>query len=1075
MSHLLRMLIPLMIFLGLSYTCFSQASKDSAYYYHQKSQYSQALPFFERAYDTLLQMAAWDTLGIVASKYATALESRGDYYGSFSLLRDTYGYLDTIEGYDATKVMLLNYLAFALSQLAENNVALEVLRESQLLIRSSRLGKTRWTAQNSEYLAIVFNNIQRRDSAVYYLAQAEETYLASLGPSHKIVGLFYNNAATLYSNWGEKNTCKGYFLRALDILIPILGEKHASIGTIYNNLGTVYKDIGDIEKAIEYCSTSIEIAKSSGQIVSEMQASFNLGSYYIILSQYDKGLPLLLRAKDLCVKHVGEDHFFMTYPLDMLSEIHSQKQDFAKALDAARQSMDIKLNYYDDKHPDVVHSYFVMANALQKAGELDSALLYSFQCIAARKELFGPDDLRVAHAYHQVADIYQFRNELNEAEGHYQEALSIYRQNEHNNAWTMDTYTRLGDLSRRKGNYRNALSMYNRGLGALSNDFDITNDDHEVNLQRINNAPNLILCIQGLLQTHFLIFEQDRKKNIYHLDSALLYVDFGLEYLSFETSRALGEETALIWANYSTSFYGFAIQTAYTAYEVTHDMSYLDLAWKVINRTKYQALRWALWHEKAKRFANLPDSILAKEQSLKREINQLRSASYRVDSTRRFELANKQVAYQNFLQQLETDYPRYHELRYQEHAPSRSEIQAALSDSTQLLQYIIGYDFFYVIGIQQDSIFFSKQDIDTTQAYTEWIDSLGIAMRMQDCRAFATYSNKIADLFFIPFVSPEMKEIIIIPDDVLYHLNFEYLILQPSSSCRFDDLDYVIRQHRIRYLYLTEELTPGAVEKHQDRLLAVAPSYASVQAGMRSVSGDSLTSEKAPILTRLPWAGETAKQLGKKFRGHVLTGVEATEQNVKARMADCSILHFGTHAEVNDEEPMLSRLFLAPQNDQDLEDGYLYTHEVYTLPLQASMVSLTACETGLGKIRTGDGMLSLARAFRYAGCPSVAMSLWKIDDQSSAKIMQKFYQFLKQRDPKDVALRRAKLNFLDESTPELANPLYWAGMVIVGDASPIYLSNNVSYWIYLLVLSVILFILYLVMRKRNWTIRNTVK
>jgi len=161
---------------------------------------------------------------------------------------------------------------------------------------------------------------------------------------------------------------------------------------------------------------------------------------------------------------------------------------------------------------------------------------------------------------------------------------------------------------------------------------------------------------------------------------------------------------------------------------------------------------------------------------------------------------------------------------------------------------------------------------------------------------------------------------------------------------------------------------------------------------------------------------------------------------------------------------MLSRLVLSHTGQDSKEDDFLFTYEIYGLDLHASLVSLTACETGLGRLQSGEGMLSMARAFRYAGCPSIAMSLWKIDDQSSAEIMQEFYLNLDQKLTKDRALRQAKLNFLAQSPEELSNPLFWAGMVLVGDVSPVEIESSTSSVLFVLgglsLLSLLSFLLY---------------
>jgi CHAT domain-containing protein len=110
---------------------------------------------------------------------------------------------------------------------------------------------------------------------------------------------------------------------------------------------------------------------------------------------------------------------------------------------------------------------------------------------------------------------------------------------------------------------------------------------------------------------------------------------------------------------------------------------------------------------------------------------------------------------------------------------------------------------------------------------------------------------------------------------------------------------------------------------------------------------------------------------------------------------------------------------------------------MYNMKLKAQMAVLSACNTGLGEIHEGEGVMSLGRAFAYAGVPSIVMSLWPAEDESTADLMGYFYEGLAEGQAKDEALRNAKLRFLEEIPPSKHHPFYWAGFVVQGDAGPL--------------------------------------
>jgi LPXTG-motif cell wall-anchored protein len=154
-----------------------------------------------------------------------------------------------------------------------------------------------------------------------------------------------------------------------------------------------------------------------------------------------------------------------------------------------------------------------------------------------------------------------------------------------------------------------------------------------------------------------------------------------------------------------------------------------------------------------------------------------------------------------------------------------------------------------------------------------------------------------------------------------------------------------------------------------------------------------------------------------------------------------NVLHLATHATVDAEDPSQSFIAFYPQQRDSLANYRLYTHELYNMRLDSvKLVILSACEAGNGRLVRGEGVMSLARAFAYAGCPNIMTTLWKADDRSSAWLTQRLHHYLKQGWEKDVALQQAKLDYLNdpEVHPARKAPYYWANFVFIGDPAPLY-------------------------------------
>jgi len=139
------------------------------------------------------------------------------------------------------------------------------------------------------------------------------------------------------------------------------------------------------------------------------------------------------------------------------------------------------------------------------------------------------------------------------------------------------------------------------------------------------------------------------------------------------------------------------------------------------------------------------------------------------------------------------------------------------------------------------------------------------------------------------------------------------------------------------------------------------------------------------------------------------------------------------------------------------EDGFLNVYEIYNLDLTARMVVLSACNTGTGGLKRGEGIMSLTRAFIYAGVPNIIMTLWTVSDRQSKELMLGFYRQLIAGRSTEAALRRAKLEFLEKATPHYQDPQFWAGYILVGSPDKFFLSR-----VYKLIIPVSIIILILV-------------
>ncbi|MEW5989628.1 MAG: CHAT domain-containing tetratricopeptide repeat protein, partial [Chloroflexota bacterium] len=245
--------------------------------------------------------------------------------------------------------------------------------------------------------------------------------------------------------------------------------------------------------------------------------------------------------------------------------------------------------------------------------------------------------------------------------------------------------------------------------------------------------------------------------------------------------------------------------------------------------------------------------------------------------------------------------------------------------------------------------------------------------------------------------------LIIVPHNVLHYLPFAAL----TDGERYLNDSYTI------------SLLPSA------SALRFLPTRGQATSGTALVLGSPVTTEPLPILES---AGDEARQVAGLYGDQPLLGPAATESAVRAQGGQASILHLAAHGRYNRLNPLFNTIYLAGDNEND---GRLEMHEVYGLDLTAatSLVVLSACETQVGELSNGDEVAGLNRAFLYAGTPSVIASLWNVNDQATATLMESFYTHLQEGLGKAEALRQAQL----DTRVEYPHPYYWAAFALTGD------------------------------------------
>lgn len=503
--------------------------------------------------------------------------------------------------------------------------------------------------------------------------------------------------------------------------------------------------------------------------------------------------------------------------------------------------------------------------------------------------------------------------------------------------------------------------------------------------------------------------------------------------------------------------YEGALETLYQLHLKQGGDQWLELAFDFSEKNRAMLVAENLNEINARNFARIPEGLVRQERNLVKDIeylaNQIRENQDILDRTAIQELEQKHYAKKKELEvlfnSLEAQYPVYFALKYSLNTGDIASIKTnLLAENEVLLEYFMGEEntFLFVIGKEEKRfVKLSVKAADLKEEILQFRDSLLLRSNSFYPMSHQLYTHLLKDQEGIL----AGKSLVLVPDGLLGYMPFEVLLQEPVStrSTDYRQAAYLIKQHQIRYIFsacvaLQYQLWKESQEASVNgEILAMAPIFDHAV----KLAGNYRTADQDLImgLDELEGSIEEVDLLKARFKGDFILGQQAQEAIFHEHGSRYQLLHLSTHAFFNDRFPSLSHLIFAPGDTSNADlDGLLYAYELYGMDLHADLVVLSACNTGFGVVKEGEGIASLARAFAFAGSPNLVTSLWAVDDHSTAKLMEAFYQNLDLGMTKSAALHEAKLDYLSSANGLYIHPYFWSGFIYTGDNKPIHLKSR---------------------------------
>jgi len=904
-------------------------------------------------------------------------------------------------------------------------------------------GKTR------QYMGFDQTALGNHKKAAHYYLEAASIYEAADSVPALALAESCNGVGSSYWHLGRTKEAEAYYLRSLDLLGEATDMTSISRqATTYGNLGIMWQSTGDLVRSKEYYQRNISLntkvaataEEPSGRdeaIMNRSRTYGNLAALYHSLGEYATSRHYVDLAYADRSSVLDPDDPRLMYIQQLYAELALAEGDYKKAEELETGNLRSSIDHYGWNSEYTARSLSIMAYLASKNGNAARADSLYAQCIAVQHVVAdGPTDPGLARIHMERAEQYIAQQRYREA---VQDLLVARRQFElihgagHRKLAQCDillseAYSALGEMDSAEASVLSAIETLRDRRPSADRPFP-----------RTEVLPHL-LPDAIYRKTMIARKKQDGGKETSGSRATTLLADLDEAILALNLNKTAlhDEESQLLLLGAQRNTFKLARTIAVEQYERDGGEQWKNKVFELSERDRTILLKNRLNEITSMSFSNVPDSILEREAQL--------IEATAPDEDQPSGTADGEGAYVDhaeeqavFLQELQKTYPAYFELRYGQRSYGIADVQKhLLSPEQSLIAYSKGDSSLFITVIEKDR----SELVRIPEAGTgELVIKLNEAVSARDQDAFLELAYQLYERVVAPVI-PLLKnsELLIIPDDELYYLNFEALLNAPCTAKDFKQ-HLLINDFTISYL-LSASTAIQFKQLQRERgegALALAPGFSdALKSSYISTVKDSNNIDRVFLSNiQQPFAVLTAQGLSNTLSAKVMVAEDANEGNFKSMAGNYGIIHLGTHTEINNASPLYSKLVLSKSNDNTGEDGYLHAYEIYKLQLRAELAVLTACETGTGKKYDGEGVRSLAHSFAYAGCPSLVMSLWKIDEKVSSAITTRFYELLAQGLPKNVALRQAKLDHLRTAKDELALPYYWAGMVLVGDVAPI--------------------------------------
>jgi len=879
----------------------------------------------------------------------------------------------------------------------------------------------------------------------------------ALASAHYALGIFYTRS-------NELDKALQAHDQSLRTRLNLLGQRHEKVIESYNGIGEIYRYyIRDFLKAERYFQLALNSLKGLDKTDTRLlyRTYYNLATTKRSLKDFDQALAYGFKAIEALESDNVQDTISLVRCFGMIANIYDNRSQSKRAIEYYKKSLSFRASMRHPSYSELAHDYYNLGVAFITSNDPKSAIACADSMIVLINNHVPNDTRRLADAYIIKAG---GLNKLSLFEGslqNYRYALKIQQSDENTSHFALSyTYKYLADLMLGNQWFDSALHYSQNSIQVATSAGNLENWSNP-SYQILEERAYLYEVIASKGKALMALFTQSNQLTQLKLALECFQLSESLMNAYWNSQEVEMSKLQLMQKSYF--IYEAAIECSYLLFTESGDSQYLKTAYFLMERSKSRLLSERLEQVKNYSHYNIPDSILKKERKLRSEIALLQNRRYILGENHKNDSVERSVSMQilslneqfsEWQDDLITMFPEY---RFREPDLGIFPFEKIHREEGSLfVEYFFGETSMYVLTTTPNKTNLVKIQNDTT--LTDQINELSKIIAkgprpeslIDDFKKYSDLAYNLYSKLLLPVLKdlePKQKptKLFIVPDGPLNLLPFHALITSKpadTSVPNYKDLDYVARKYIVSYAH--------------DAAAHFTPRLKNSKTGLLAF-GWSNEEQETQELINLPGTIKEINLIADIMAGEFIADQDVLKATFMTKAPKYGIIHLAIHGGASQNDMYTNFL--------QFKDEKLFAYELYNLNLDNDLTVLSACETGYGKIFSSEGVYSMARGFSFAGCKSVLLTLWRINDHSTAMIMGKTYEEIDKGIPLNTAIHEAQIHYLNSADQYSAHPVNWAGMELWGSPESIERTPQGMAYIYYTIASLgCLFLLYLVFR-----------